>query len=60
MGYMRSALKLFSPVNVQKRSEFLPIVYGLAVHFLLLILLFFYIVRTAGAQMKQRAAGLSP
>jgi hypothetical protein len=59
MDFMSSALKRFSPVNVQKGGEFLPIVYGLAVHFLLIILLFFYIVRTAVAQMKQRAAGLS-
>ena len=40
---MNSALKHFSPVNVQKRREYLPIVYGLAVHFLPLILFFFYI-----------------
>jgi hypothetical protein len=58
VGFTSSALKHFSPVNVQKRSEYLPIVSGLGVHFLLLN--FFYIVRTAVPQMKQRAAGLSP
>ena len=42
IGFTSSALKHFSPVNVQKRSEYLPIVSGIGVHFLPLIL-FIYI-----------------
>ena len=60
IGFTRFALKHLSPVNVQKRSEYLLIVSGLGVHFLLLISFFFFIVGTAVPQMKQRAAGLSP
>ena len=59
IGFTRFALKHLSPVNVQKRSEYLLIFSGLGVHFLLLIY-FFLIVGTAVPQMKQRASGLSP
>lgn len=41
IGFTSSALKHFSPVNVQKRNEYLPIVSGLGVNFLLLIYFFY-------------------
>jgi len=59
IGFTSFAPKHLSPVNVQKRSEYLLIFSGLGVHFLLLIY-FFLIVGTAVPQMKQRASGLSP